>query len=222
MMCGWVGGILKTWEAKTLTFFTKWRKKVISDNYRRQVDREEKKGVKRNLSVKSPHKPSHSDINTSPHTPLRPCIHTLFSFQSVYNQRCLSCSAGCFTTCIWMPTGVHPSLSDSTIKDDAHNEGSFHPSGAAWGQGSTSKTATALQLSGHNEGAKPRPNIERLFTKAEKQSETNYTQCWIEKFFSCSFSTAKCVLTRRVCLTWPKEGDEKKKGGGGTWILMKP
>lgn len=72
-----------------------------------------------------------------------------------------------------MLTGVHPSLSDSTIKDDTHNESSFQPSGAAWGQGSTSETATALKVpTGHNEVLNLDDKI--VFKKITNRMETKY------------------------------------------------
>lgn len=167
-------------------------------------------------------------IHTRTHTPW----YTLSPFQSVYNLWCLSCSAGCFTTCIWMPTGVHPSLSDSAIKDDTHNEGSFQASGGCCGGGERGgwrgreappKTATALQALGAQWGAEPRWIIRDYSERWQTEQKQTIQSVEDEKSFGLQPET-EYVLSMFVCLQeWPgKRRETKKKRGGGVRILMKP
>lgn len=63
-------------------------------------------------------------------------------------------------------------------------------------------------------------NNKRLFIKMANRTETNYTKCWDENSFSCSFERV-CVCMS-VSTSDLAKGRETKRRGGRARILMKP
>lgn len=129
-------------------------RKVISGDYRRQVDRQVKKGSESKVAnwIRR-EKEEVRRVKTSQSR----ALHALGARRALVHARPQTLAhtpsfskrlqPAVFVLLRWLLHHVHLnagwsaslSLSGSAIKDDAHNEGSFQPSGAARGQGSTSK-----------------------------------------------------------------------------------